>query len=82
VEERILNKAQIKHTIQKTVYAGGFKLQAGGTNELTMIFKPNELKSMLLEGQTLVCFLHLVCTTPRNDCPVGFSHAGAIDVSC
>ena len=58
VEERILNRAQYgcatiadylvaryKFTIQKTVYAGGFKLQGGSqAPDLTSIFKASELK--------------------------------------
>lgn len=51
VEERILKRAQVKHTIQKTVYAGGFKMQAGGDNnvqEISSIFKANELRELVL----------------------------------
>eukprot|EP00456_Euglypha_rotunda_P076007 TRINITY_DN70819_c0_g1_i1.p1 TRINITY_DN70819_c0_g1~~TRINITY_DN70819_c0_g1_i1.p1 ORF type:complete len:147 (+),score=49.75 TRINITY_DN70819_c0_g1_i1:64-441(+) len=49
VEERILKRAQVKFKIQKTVYAGGFKLQAGGEEtDLSAIFKPNELKELML----------------------------------
>ena len=33
VEERILTRAQVKYNIQKSVYAGGFKLQQEGTED-------------------------------------------------
>ncbi|GAB5360900.1 hypothetical protein AAMO2058_000667500 [Amorphochlora amoebiformis] len=47
VEERILKRAQVKHTIQKTVYAGGFKMQ-GATEEISLIFKADELRELVL----------------------------------
>jgi len=49
VEERILKRAQVKHTIQKTVYAGGFKMQGGDSlREISSIFKANELRELVL----------------------------------
>lgn len=51
VEERILRRAQIKHTIQKTVYSGGFRMQANetdGAKELSTMFKANELRDIVL----------------------------------
>jgi hypothetical protein len=53
VEERILIRAQQKHAIQSTVYAGGFKMMnetRGKDNEkleLQDLFSENELKTML-----------------------------------
>jgi hypothetical protein len=48
VEERILIRAQQKHVIQATVYAGGFKM---GTNnassELQDLFSGSELQQLL-----------------------------------
>mmetsp|Transcript_3759 Transcript_3759/g.5581 ORF Transcript_3759/g.5581 Transcript_3759/m.5581 type:complete len:1533 (-) Transcript_3759:135-4733(-) len=50
VEERILKRAQVKHTIQKTVYAGGFKMQGvdNSVQEISMMFKANELRELVL----------------------------------
>jgi DNA helicase INO80 len=44
IEERILHRAQEKFRIQKTVYAGGFKLQTQDSD----LFKSSELKDLLL----------------------------------
>jgi DNA helicase INO80 len=49
VEERILRRAQLKFAMQSTVYAGGFKLQPGVKSDLSQIFRPSELKDLMLE---------------------------------
>jgi DNA helicase INO80 len=46
IEERILHRAQEKFRIQKTVYAGGFKLQT--QEQDSDLFKSSELKDLLL----------------------------------
>ena len=60
VEERILLRAQIKYNIQKSVYAGGFKMadeaaadtnSAGGSGESPAdLFKATELKELIMAG--------------------------------
>jgi SNF2 family DNA or RNA helicase len=44
IEEKILKRAQEKYKIQKTVYAGGFKMQMQDSD----VFKSSEIKDMLL----------------------------------
>lgn len=44
IEEKILRRAQEKFKIQKTVYAGGFKLQAQEAEGL----KADELRELLM----------------------------------
>ena len=46
IEEKILERAQEKHRIQKTVYSGGFKLQKVARE--SDVLKKSELKDMLL----------------------------------
>jgi hypothetical protein len=60
VEERILKRAQYKFTIQKTVYAGGFKLQAPASQpaDLSQIFKASELKVRMLPLPYETCASH------------------------
>jgi hypothetical protein len=54
IEERILIRAQQKHAVQNTVYAGGFKMQAQekdkDTVDINELFSKDELKAML-EGE-------------------------------
>lgn len=48
VEEKILERAAYKHSIQKTVYSGGFKLPTAGGGD-SGLFKSSELKNILLD---------------------------------
>src|SRR5690349_3756933 len=51
VEERILEKAHMKFTIQKTVYSGGFGMKAGdgaGGENMSNLFRAAELKDIML----------------------------------
>lgn len=54
VEERILIRAQQKHVLQHTVYAGGFKMASNDAADkglaLDELFSATEIQSMLAEG--------------------------------
>ena len=54
VEERILIRAQQKHVLQHTVYAGGFKMASNEASDkglaLDELFSATEIQSMLAEG--------------------------------